>query len=132
MGLARALELGDVAAVELEVLGRRKRIAARAGEADRHEAVLATPDEQRFGGLSDAQPRPEPIGAVRLLEVDVARGGVERGTAARSQIGAQELVDRRRPSSRVGARDEPADDRLDQPRAAPAGGARAGVGTRRR
>ena len=38
------------------------------------------------------QPRPEAVLAVRLVEVDLARGGVERGAAGGCQVGAQELI----------------------------------------
>src|SRR6185436_11620186 len=93
--LARALELRHVAAVQLEVLGLRERLADVAGEGDRDERVLATPDEERWR-VQRRQAGPEAVRAVRLLEVDVARGGVEGGAAPRGEIGPQELVDARR------------------------------------
>src|SRR4051794_34288901 len=70
---ARALELGHVPAVELEVARARKRIGDVAGEADRHERVLAAPHEQRRrAGLAPAGP-----------ETLVPRGRLNRGPPGR-------------------------------------------------
>ena len=68
---ARRLELGHVAAVELEVLGVGQRVTHVAGEPDRDDPVLAAPHEQRLA-LQLAQTGPERVG---ILEVDVPRRG---------------------------------------------------------
>ena len=75
-----ALELRDVPAVELEVLGLGSARLTCRGEAERHEPVRAAPDEQRRR-LSDARRVQNPSGAVRLLELDVPRRRVEGGAA---------------------------------------------------
>ena len=117
VGLARPLELRHVAAVELEVLGGGERRADVAREADRHERGPCGPTRTaprrraRAGGVQ------KPF-AVRLLQVDVARRGVERGAAARRQVGAQELVDAGGRPAVLRARDDAADDRLDDRRGA--------------
>ena len=80
--LPRRLELRHVPAVELDVPRARQRLAHVAGERDRDEPVLPAPDEQRLV-LQSAQPGPEAVVALRLVEVDVAQRGVERGAAAR-------------------------------------------------
>ncbi len=49
MGLLRGLKLGDVAAVELEMVGARKCALDVLPEADWHELVLATPNEEVLG-----------------------------------------------------------------------------------
>src|SRR5437868_6770540 len=71
--LARPLDLGDVAAAQHHVLGTGCGVADVAGEGRRHHAVLCSPDEQRRPvELVKAVPE-----AVRVLQVDLARGGVE-------------------------------------------------------
>ena len=72
---------------------------------------LAAPDEQRARGEL-GHPGPEAVLAVRLVEVDAARRGVERGAAARVEVRAQELVDARVGPAALGAH-EAADDALD-------------------
>src|SRR5688500_10951722 len=86
--LPRALELGHVAAVELDVGGLGEPLADMAREADRHERVATAPDEQRLG-RERLETLPEPRG---ILEVDVARRGVERHAPARAEVRAHELV----------------------------------------
>ena len=46
VGLLRSLELGDVAAFELEVAGGRKRALDVLPEGERHQLVSAAPDEE--------------------------------------------------------------------------------------
>ena len=95
MRLARSLELRDVAPVQLQVEGSRKRLADVAGKADRHDRVLPTPDEQRRGG-ERGQPGPEPIGPVRLLECE--RPEPRDDVAVEEQLG--EGIDLRGPGRR--------------------------------
>ena len=103
----RPLELGHVPAVELEVARGRQRAAHVVREAQRHDAVLPAPHEQR-GRLQPRQAGPEPLLAVRLLEVDVPRRRVERRAAARGQVRPQELVDAGGGPAVAGARDRAA------------------------
>ena len=77
---ARALELRDVPAVELEVLGGGSAFATWRGEADRDEPV-SRPQTNSAGGCERGKARPEALRSVRLLEVDVPRRGVECGAA---------------------------------------------------
>lgn len=46
VSLLRSLELGDVAAIELEVAGGRQHPLHVLHEADRHERILAAPNEE--------------------------------------------------------------------------------------
>src|SRR5436853_7574596 len=95
------LDLRNVAGVESHVLRRRDRIAYMALEPCRHQRIPVAPDEQR-GRLEIAQAVPEALG---VLQVDLARGGVERGSATGGRVGAQELVDPGRGVARAAARD---------------------------
>src|SRR5208282_83123 len=88
------LDLWHVTAIEDKLARARKRLGHVARERDRHEPVAATPDEQRIC-LKRAQPRPEALLAMWLVEIDLARGGVEGGTPGRCQVRAEELVDTR-------------------------------------
>ena len=91
--------------------GRRKRSA---------RACHARPQTNSDSTSQRGQPRPEPVRSARLLEIDVARRGVERGATARGQVRAQELVDPGRGPLRVRAGDQVPNDRLDE-------GARSGL-----
>ena len=119
----RALELGDVAAVELEVDGTREGALDVTHERDRDEDVLAAPDEERIG-TEPLEPGPEALLAVGLVAVDVAGALVEGVAAGRRQVGAEELVDAGGRPAAIAAGDEPADDGLDEAAAASAGGSR--------
>ena len=112
MGLAGTLDLGHVSAVELQVTSVGQRVGDVPREGDRDESVAPTPDEQRVG-LQLAQPRPEAALAVGFLQVDVTRGGVERGPTGRRQVRTQELVDAGCGPAFVRTRDEAVHDRLD-------------------
>ena len=70
MRLRRPLELGDVAAVELDVLGRRERPAHVLCEPDRDQLVATAPEEQR-AWLDRLEAAPE---LLALIEVDAAGG----------------------------------------------------------
>ena len=99
VGLARGLELGHVAAVELEV--SRARAAPRATWRAKAIGTRRSwrPQTNSASAPSVAQARPEAVLAVGLLEVDLARRRVEGGAAARGEVAAQELVDAgRRPA----------------------------------
>ena len=89
----RALELRHVAAVELEVLGGRQRPRARARANASGTSASLRPQTNRLGPSSSGRRVQKPSLAVRLLEVDVARRGVERRAAAGLEVRAQELVD---------------------------------------
>src|SRR5207245_1736680 len=67
VGLARALELGDVAAVELQLLGVGKGVRDVPGEGRGDEPVVAAPHEQGRRPQR-AQPGPEAVLALGLLE----------------------------------------------------------------
>ena len=112
MSLRGPLDLRHVAAVELDVTGRRQRVGDVAREGDRDEPVAPAPHEQRTG-LQTTEAGPEAFRAVRFLQVDVACSGIEGGAAGRRQVGAQELVDAGCGPAVVGARHEAVDDRLD-------------------
>src|SRR5205085_2268735 len=106
----------------LDVPRVRDRLLHVALEADRDDLILASPDEQA-ARLEGSNPLPEALGSLALLQVDVARRRVEGHSAARREVGAQELVDARGGPVRVGARNDvlhhPLDDaprrRLDDP-----------------
>src|SRR5580704_9186417 len=110
--LSRQLDLGYVAAVELELTSVRQRFGDVARKGARDEPVALAPDEQRIG-TQIAQPCPEAVRAVGLLEVDVARGGVEGGAAGRREVRAQELVDAGCRPSVLSAGHDAVHDRLD-------------------
>ncbi len=76
-----------------------------AREPDGHQRVTATPDEEGLR-LEPAQPDPETVLAVRRLEVDLARSGIERRAPGRGEIGAQKLVDTRSRPAFTRARDD--------------------------
>src|SRR5205823_3252539 len=95
-----ALDLRDVAAIELEVAGGGQCLLDVSGEADRHERVVPPPYEERLR-RKRAQAGPKAIVAVRLVEIDVTRGGIEGRTSARGRVRAHEFVDRRRRPGRV-------------------------------
>src|SRR5947208_12613091 len=76
VGLARRLDLRHVSAVELDMTSPRQRLGHMPREGDRDEPGASTPDEQRVG-LQTAQSRPEAALPGGLLQVDLARGGVE-------------------------------------------------------
>src|SRR5829696_9367435 len=105
------LDLGDVAAGELYVPCARNVGPHVAREADGHELIPTSPDEQRLGA-ERAQARPEAVGAVRLLEVDLARGGVERDAPAGGEVRAQELVERGLQPRGVVGREDALEERL--------------------
>src|ERR671925_289297 len=71
--LPRPLELRDMAALELDMPRPRKRALHVLPESDRHEPVVPAPDEERVR-RELGQPAPEAVGAVRLVEIDVAGG----------------------------------------------------------
>src|SRR5262249_57967738 len=103
-----------VTAVELEVPGRRQRRAHVRREPDRYEAIVPAPDEER-GRLEPGEPRPESFRAVRLLQVDLPRGRVERHASPRREIGAQELVDAGSDPAAARVGNETMHDGLDEP-----------------
>src|SRR3954471_4039858 len=107
--LAGHLQLRDVAAVELNMTGPRQRPLDVLSECERHEGVLAPPDEQCVA-LEAPEARPETVVTVGLVHVDVAGGLVERRAPARCEIAAQELVDARGDPAVVGAGDKPPHD----------------------
>src|SRR2546423_9707386 len=78
-------------------------------EGDRDEPVTSTPDEQRIG-LQPAQAGPEAVLAVGVLQVDMARPGVESRPTGRRPVCAQELVDAGRPPAFTPAPDAAAPD----------------------
>ena len=86
------LDLGHVAAVSQHDLGRLGQGGADVvGEASRHQAVLAPPDEQRRRP-QQLEPGPEAVRPVRRLEVDLASGRIEGDAGAARAVGAQELI----------------------------------------
>ena len=99
----------------------RRRGGAKPGGMSRSQLA---PDEQRRG-LELGEPGVEALLAVRLVEVDVARGGEEGDPGRARAVGATELVDgdrRRRPGRAApGARTGPRTARARSPRAAGAG-----------
>src|SRR4051794_38585665 len=109
MKLSGTLDLRDMAAAKHEMTGVRGRFAHVPLEARGHEAVVRAPDEERRQ-RELAQAAPE---VRRLLQVDLAGGGIEGGAAARGQIRAQELVDAGRRVTRAPAGDEALDELLD-------------------
>src|SRR5581483_3199474 len=92
MCFSRTLYLRHVAAIQLAVARVGDRVGDMPLEADGHEPVPSAPDEQRVG-LKPSEAGPEAVRAVRLVEVDVPGGGVERGTPRGREIRAEELVD---------------------------------------
>jgi len=99
-----ALELGDVAAVELEVDSARECALDVTHEGDRDEDILVAPDEQ--GGRAELlEAGPEALLAVGLVEVDVAGAFGEGVAAGGGQVGAEELIDAGRRPATVAAGD---------------------------
>jgi hypothetical protein len=91
--LRRALDLRDVAAaVEHDLLGARQPLGDDLRKAGGDEPVVRAPDEQRRR-LQLAEPGVESLGAPRLVEIDVARGGQEGVAGAGRAVGLAELVD---------------------------------------
>jgi len=80
-----------MAAVQLDVAGLGQCALHVAAKADGHERVVEAPDEQRVG-RELGQARPEAVVSVRLVEVDVARRGVEGGPSAPREVSPHELV----------------------------------------
>ena len=80
-------------------------------------SVSWRPQTNSESGSSACEPGPEAVVAVRLVQVDVARRGVEGGPPARRQVRAQELVHAGRGPAAVRRRHEPPHHRLhDRPR----------------
>jgi hypothetical protein len=102
-----------MSAVELKVAGMRNGFGDVTGKGDRYELVPAAPDKQGFR-LECPEPRPEAVLPVRFLEVDLSGRGVERRPAGRSEVCAQKLVDAGGRPAVIGARDDAANDRVDQ------------------
>ena len=94
MGLRRSFELRNVSAIELEVTRGGQGTLHVRGESDGNEPIAFAPDEQGRW-LEPGQTRPEPLRAVRFLDVDLACRRIEGHAPARREVGAQEFVDAR-------------------------------------
>src|ERR1035441_871867 len=79
--------------------------------------MRAGTDRTSYGariGLQPTQPGPEACLAVRLLQVDVASGGIEGGPTGRRQVCAQELIDAGCGPAFIRVGDKAAYDRIDE------------------